>query len=101
MQGGAWWVDVLVIFRAGFLESMKCAVGVILRQARVWLTFLWQLDRLVFAKHHFDLLAKHSQFVHMSQRCQVNQTERCLLTIRVHAHIHAAIQDYSRNIVIS
>lgn len=72
MQGCTWWIDVLVIFGAGFLESMERAVGVVLRQARIRLTFLWQLDRLVFAEHHFDLLPKHSQFVHMGQRCHVN-----------------------------
>lgn len=29
MKRGAWWVNVLVIFAAGFLESMQRALGVV------------------------------------------------------------------------
>jgi len=53
-------VDVLIIFRTGFLESMESAVGVIFRETRVRLALLWQLNRLMFTQHHFDLLPKHS-----------------------------------------
>lgn len=60
MQSRARRIDVLIILRAGFFESMKGAVGVIFREARVWLAFFWQLDRLMFAEHYFDLLSKHS-----------------------------------------
>jgi len=60
MQGRAWRIDVLIVLRAGFLESVKGAIGIIFCEARVWLTFFWQLNRLVFAEHYFDLLPKHS-----------------------------------------
>ena len=67
MQSGARWIDILIVLRAWFLESMKGTIGVIFRQSSVWLALLWQLNCLMFAQHYLDLLAKHSQFVHMRQ----------------------------------
>lgn len=69
MQGGAGRVNVLVVLRAGFLESVKSAVGVILGETRVRLAFLRQLYRLMLTGHDSDLLSKHPELVHVSHSC--------------------------------
>lgn len=79
MQSRARRIDVLIIFRAGFLESMKSAVGVVLCETRVRLSLLRQLDRLVFAEHYFDLLSEYSQLVHVSQRCRIERNKSKLI----------------------